>query len=151
MARRGLAIAVIVLVLVVLAVVIVALYLVTTAEPAQPILPTSPATDENANPANLIDLTGLPCCVVNGATVDRTFIPQYNVVVAPTPTGYTLACEALVATPTEYDVCIALARPTGTATLANPVARRGIKYYYVFNGTQSGCETTATCPLTVGS
>jgi hypothetical protein len=129
----------------IIAVIVVVILIVSRQQPPAPVVP---ITEEGVDVANLPEISGLPCCIVNGRITDTTYMPTYDFVVSSVPTPYGVACAGFT-DQTQLNVCLALARPSEPGEVASPVARRGLKLYYVLAAGQSLCPTTGMCAVTI--
>jgi hypothetical protein len=116
----------------------------------EPNIPVTPTTEQGTNLNDLPEISGLPCCVVNGVVSATVYVPFIDAVVSTTPTAYLAACQpfapdGITPNPTQYDLCIAQSRPTQIGQVASPVARKGVTLYYTLSAGNALCATTGTC------
>jgi len=107
---------------------------------------------------NLVDISNLDCCVLNGQLSGHRYLPIYNMVVTPVPTYYLDVCAGFCITgldnqqcrdglgQEDFQRCLNLVKPPSACRQpALPVARLGNQLFYGLSATNAQCPVSSLC------
>ena len=143
--------------LIALIVIIVALYLAFTHGGSGTAIFNNP--DCTASLSDVPNISGLPCCYVNGNVTPFRYVQRYDAVVAPVPVYYLDACsgfcenasydkntmECITGSSTKFQECISISKPRNCNGSAMPVAALDTELFYIKSATVSGCPCDGAC------
>lgn len=109
----------------------------------------------------LEDISNLPCCRIGATRTAFRYVPEFNLVVSPTPIYYPDACQGFCtnglttegdilrcvggAGQANYDSCITLTQPKNCRGISYPIAAIGTQYFYAYSATNAACQSATSC------